>query len=162
MTSEEIIKQLQLQPHPEGGFYKETYRSTMDLDIYGFEGKRQLATGIYYLVLAGHISAFHRIKQDEMWHFYKGGSLELHIIRKTGHYDKVVLGNQLHQGEVPQYLVEAGDYFAACVQQGTNYALMGCTVSPGFDFRDFEMPSRASLTKQFPEHEAIIDQLTHD
>jgi predicted cupin superfamily sugar epimerase len=162
MTSEQIISELQLQPHPEGGFYKETYRSGVELELHGFQGKRQLATGIYYLVVAGHISAFHRIKQDEMWHFYKGGSLELHIIRQTGVYDKIILGNQLAQGEVPQYLVEAGDYFAACVQEGTDYALMGCTVSPGFDFRDFEMPSRAALIRQFPEQEAIITHLTHD
>jgi len=162
MTTDEIISLLQLQPHPEGGFYRETYRSDLHLDLDHFEGQRHLATGIYYLVVAGHISAFHRIKQDEMWHFYKGGRLELHLIRKSGSYQKVALGNELTKGERPQYLVEAGDYFAARVYPGVSYALMGCTVRPGFDFRDFEMPSRKDLLRQFPEHEAIITQLTHD
>ncbi|WP_115463076.1 cupin domain-containing protein [Winogradskyella aurantiaca] len=161
MTADTIIKELDLKVHPEGGYYRETYRSTGALELSGYEGIRSFSTGIYYLLLQGKISAFHKIKQDEMWHFYKGSSLELHIISPDGSYQKVIVGNQLNYGEVPQFVVHGGDYFAARVCSGGHYSLAGCTVAPGFDFKDFVMPSRSELIQQFPKHEAIIRELTH-
>ena len=95
-----------------------------------------------------------------MWHFYKGGSLELHIISKQGHYQKVLIGNQLEHGEVPQYVVRGGDYFAARVCPEHPYSLVGCTVAPGFDFNDFVLADRKELTDAFPQHAEIIKELT--
>lgn len=161
MTAIQIIEQLDLLPHPEGGYYRETYRSNQLLNLENYHGQRHVSTGIYYLLVEDKFSAFHHIKQDEMWHFYKGGPLELHIISKQGHYQKVLIGNQLEHGEVPQYVVRGGDYFAARVCPEQPYSLAGCTVAPGFDFKDFEMPDRAALMVQFPEHKDIIAQLTH-
>ncbi|MEM1001964.1 MAG: cupin domain-containing protein, partial [Bacteroidota bacterium] len=161
MRKEDIIDQLELVPHPEGGYYKETYRSKGSLELSDYEGERQYSTGIYYLLVGNKISAFHRIIQDEMWHFYQGNSLELHIISKTGTYQVVLIGNDLGKGEIPQYVVKGGDYFAARVTSGGSHSLVGCTVAPGFDFKDFEMPSRHDLISKFPDHEYIIKQLTH-
>ena len=161
MTAETIIKELDLKAHPEGGYFKETYRSQASMELFNYAGERSFSTGIYYLLLQGKISAFHKIKQDEMWHFYKGSSLELHIISPDGIYQRVIVGNQLEHGEVPQFVVRGGDYFAARVCLGGDYSLVGCTVAPGFDFKDFIMPSRSELIQHFPKHETIITELTH-
>jgi predicted cupin superfamily sugar epimerase len=162
--AEKIAEILDMQPHPEGGYYKETYRSEgsiseVDLD-YNIEGKRNYCTGIYFLLTSESFSAFHRINQDEMWHFYKGSSLNLHIISKNGEYSHVIIGNDLEKGEVPQFVVKARDWFASEVADGGHYALVGCTVSPGFDFRDFELPKRDFLISKFPQHSDLITKLT--
>ncbi|GGZ81390.1 hypothetical protein GCM10007028_18620 [Algibacter mikhailovii] len=159
-----IIESLQLEPHPEGGFYKETYRSEgiINQDSLGkeLEGERNYSTCIYFLLTSDTFSAFHRIKQDEIWHFYKGTPIILHTISAEGHYNSVVIGNHVEKGELPQYMVPAGYWFAAEVTHENTYALLGCTVSPGFDFKDFELANRASLITTFPKHKAIITKLT--
>ncbi|WP_248723543.1 cupin domain-containing protein [Seonamhaeicola sp. ML3] len=162
--AEKIAKLLDMQPHPEGGFFKETYRSEGSIDEADLNnhitGRRNYCTGIYFLLTSGSFSAFHRINQDEMWHFYKGSSLNLHVISEDGTYSKIIIGNDLEKGEVPQFTVKARDWFASEVIDNGDYALVGCTVSPGFDFRDFELPKRETLISKFPEHQEIITKLT--
>jgi len=156
---QEIIDSLQLIPHPEGGYFKETYRSKESISLDGFEGERNYSTAIYYLLKSENFSAFHRIKQDETWHFYDGSALNLHIISKEGKYHLIKIGRNLANGEVPQYTVKAGDWFGASVSKEHSFSLCGCTVAPGFDFRDFDMPEIDQLTTLFPQHLEIIKQL---
>lgn len=160
----QIIRALDLQPHPEGGFYRETYRSAGlihrdSLDA-GYQGERCYSTCIYFLLTSEVFSAFHRIRQDEIWHFYEGSPIELHMIAEDGGYTKTAIGRDLDQGQVPQWVVPGGAWFAATVIQRDAYALLGCTVAPGFDFLDFELPARAELTGKFPQHGELIAGLT--
>ena len=161
---EHIIKTFDLQPHPEGGFFKEMYRSSGSIPQTNlgtqFSGDRNYATAIYFLLTSDTFSAFHRIKQDEIWHFYKGAPIRLHVISEDGIHKKISIGNNIEKGEVPQFVVSAHDWFAAEVVEPNSYAFVGCTVSPGFDFNDFELPSRAELSSRFPQHTEIIQQLT--
>ncbi|WP_299216314.1 cupin domain-containing protein [uncultured Dokdonia sp.] len=164
-TKETLIKSLDLQPHPEGGYYKETYRSQGNIaeeclsDAYN--GSRSHATGIYFLLTSDNFSAFHKINQDEMWHFYDGASILLHIILKEGVYSQHIIGRNILAGEVPQLVVKGGDWFAAEVIGVDTFSFVGCTVSPGFDFKDFVLPSRKELVALFPEHTDVITRLTH-
>ncbi len=162
---EKIIKSLQLQPHPEGGFFKETYRSqgTINVDSLGegFSEKRNYSTCIYFLLTSDSFSAFHRIKQDEIWHFYKGSPIRLHMISETGNYSHINIGNDLDSNQKLQFVVPAKYWFAAEVIGSNTYSLLGCTVSPGFDFDDFELSSRADLISRFPQHIQLIKHLTH-
>jgi len=161
---EEIIDKLKLLPHPEGGFFRETYRSQGSIPetVLGdsYSGGRNYATGIYFLITSGNFSAFHKIHQDEMWHYYKGAAMNLHMISPDGTYSLKKLGNDLASGEIPQYTVSGGYWFASEVSIDNSFSLMGCTVAPGFDFDDFEMPSRSELIGWFPQHSTIINQLT--
>ncbi|UII30640.1 cupin domain-containing protein [Fulvivirga ulvae] len=154
------IHTLGLQPHVEGGYYKETYRSELENDYMGFRGKRSVSTGIYFLLKAGEFSAFHRIKSDEMWHFYDGDPLSVYIITAAGELQVVKLGLDLGKGQQPQAVVPAGCWFASCVEAPGSFTLVGCTVAPGFDFQDFEMASRAHLIAAFPQYGSIITKLT--
>ena len=162
---ENIIKTLNLQPHPEGGYFKETYRSVGDINTDSlnqtYNGKRSYSTCIYFLLTSDTFSAFHRIKQDEIWHFYDGATIKLHTISPEGQHSEYRIGRDFSNGEVPQLVVSGGDWFAAEVLGDNTYALVGCTVAPGFDFSDFELPNRKELTSMFPQHQAIIEKLTH-
>jgi len=120
--------------------------------------KRSLSTGIYFLITAGNFSAFHRIKSDEMWHFYAGSPLTVHVIEEDGKYYQLNVGLELEQGQVPQAIVPAGAWFAS--ESSGEYSLVGCTVAPGFDFTDFELAERQSLCTLFPAHESLINNLT--
>lgn len=159
-----LAGKLNLQPHPEGGFFKETYRSDQVIphSILGedFDGDRNVCTGIYFLLTSDTFSAFHRINQDEMWHFYQGSPLMLHIISAKGEYQCIEIGADVLNGQHPQYVVKAGDWFGATVKNENDYSLVGCTVAPGFDFRDFELAERAVLSAQFPQHKEVIASLT--
>lgn len=158
---EELKKQLELLPHPEGGYFKETYRSEGRVENpYAGAKERSFSTGIYFLLTPGNFSAFHRIKQDEMWHFYDGDPIALHIVSALGEYTLVKIGRDFNQGEVPQFVVKAGDWFASEVSTPDGYSLAGCTVSPGFDFSDFEMANQANLLEDFPQHTEVILNLT--
>jgi uncharacterized protein len=141
------IETLQLAKHPEGGYYRETYRSERQT-----EG-RAYSTAIYFLLPANEFSALHRLKSNEVWHFYAGNELTIHLIDSEGTYATKRIGVDSFQAVVP-----AGYWFGATVEQG--YALVGCTVSPGFEFCDFELASRAALLRQFPRHRNIIERLT--
>lgn len=165
MDTEELIHHFELEKHPEGGYFKEVYRSdgfiTSENLTSDFVGDRNYATSIYFLLTSDSFSAFHKIKQDEIWHFYKGASLKLHMISPDGTYSFVIVGNDFKKGEVPQFIVPAHHYFAAEVFAENSFAFVGCSVSPGFDFRDFTLPSCKSLSDEFPNHKEIIKRLTH-
>jgi hypothetical protein len=163
VTSKEIIKILELTPHPEGGYFKETYRSKGAIENNSLDfltdGIRNYSTSIYFLLDQMDYSAFHRIKQDEIWHFYLGSTLLLHTINPNGKYDCIRIGNNIKNGEVLQYVVPAGTWFASEIENKNEFALCGCTVSPGFDFNDFEMPDKDKLLEMFPLHDEIINRL---
>ncbi len=163
MTAEQLIQHLQLLPHSEGGYYKEVYRSRGTIAEsclpQTFGGDRHYSTSIYYLLQKGDFSAFHRIKSDELWHFYAGGNLLLHLLDEKGTYHCLSLGSNIMDGAGFQAVMPAGVWFAAEPAPGTDFTLAGCTVSPGFDFRDFEMAEKNALTSQFPQHRQIIARL---
>jgi predicted cupin superfamily sugar epimerase len=160
-----IINHLKLTAHPEGGYYNENYRSSGNINPDSLwpnvNGTRSYATGIYFLLKENQFSAFHKIKQDEMWHHYLGDTLLLHIIDPKGNYNKVTIGKNLAKGEHLQYVVLANHWFASEVLDKKSFVLCGCTVSPGFDFNDFEMPKRSVLVNKFPQHNDIISKLSH-
>ena len=159
-----IIDYLGLIPHPEGGYFKETYRSGHILKgsalPANMKGDRNCSTAIYYLLTSDSFSAFHRIKQDEIWHFYAGSPIEIHMINNDGEYNKICLGLELAKGVFPQFTVAANTWFAANIKDNNSYGLVGCTVSPGFDFKDFELGSRDELSRQFPLHKEVIQRYT--
>lgn len=157
---EEYIRVLGLQPHVEGGHYKETYKSTLECGFTGFVGARSVCTGIYFLLAEGEFSAFHRIKSDEMWHFYDGDPLSIYIITPSGELNVVTLGLDLVNGQQPQAVVPADCWFASRVESPGHFALVGCTVAPGFDFQDFEMAKREELVRDYPKHTNVINRLT--
>jgi len=153
------IKYLNLQPHPEGGWYKESYRSEEIIKKenlpQGFHGDCNISTSIYYLLESPDFSAFHRIKSDEIWHFYAGDVLTIYVIDAEGNLSELLLGNNSWKDEFPQHVVPKGSWFAAKVNNGS-FALVGCTVAPGFDFNDFEAGKKEDLQAQFPTHKKII------
>lgn len=158
------IEKLGLMPHPEGGYFKESYRSAeqilQECLPKRFTGQRSFSTAIYFLLPGGQPSRLHRLKSDEIWHFYAGTALTLHILDPRSSYSRVKLGLNPHREEFPQAAVPAGSWLGATVDDARSFALVGCTVSPGFDFGDFELASGESLIKQFPEYAAVIGQLT--
>jgi uncharacterized protein len=165
LNAETIIKTLALKQHPEGGWFIETYRSSeiikKDSLPERFTGDRYFSTAIYFLLKENDISAFHRIKQDEIWHYHYGDSITIHTINKTGKYSKIRLGSNITNGETMQAVIPAGTLFAAEINSSKyNFSLAGCTVAPGFDFEDFEMPDRETLLKLYPEHKEVIIKLT--
>ena len=145
---------LKLEAHPEGGYFRETYRSPEKVP----DG-RSVATNIYYLLEQGDFSAFHRIKSDETWHFYAGGSLDLHVLNE-GKHQQISIGDEVDLGEHLQYVVPAGTWFAAAPTASSAYSLVGCTVSPGFEFADFELASAQQLATEFPDLQQYISQFT--
>lgn len=164
MTVETLVKELDLLPHPEGGFYKETYRSEGIISNSclspDFKGDRNMATGIYFLIEKGNFSALHKIKSDETWHFYYGDALEVIEINEEGNLTITKIGSNLSNGETFQYTVKANTWFGSRVSGNGNFSLVGCTVYPGFDFNDFELANRKNLIHLFPLHKNIIAELT--
>lgn len=161
---EQIVTQLGLESHPEGGFYKETYRSQGTIESSAlpndYQGDRNYATCIFFLLTSDNFSAFHKIKQDEIWHFYAGSPISIHVISNSGDYKKHKIGSDLEKGLSPQLVVYGGDWFASEVEEPNSYALAGCSVSPGFDFADFDLADRNKLSLEFPEYQSIIKKLT--
>jgi hypothetical protein len=158
------VEKYNMQSHPEGGYFAETYRSseTIGKDALPnrFSGDRSYATGIYFLLEGHHFSAFHRIQSDEMWHFYAGNPLSVYYIDFEGNIQIIKLGNNPDNGEVFQAVVPAGVWFGSKPSELNGYSLVGCTVAPAFDFADFELADRATLIEEFPQHRAIIELLT--
>lgn len=152
---QQLIQHLQLQPHPEGGWYAETYRSAQSIH----NGKRQLLTSIYFLLTSENVSRFHRIKSDELWYFHEGSAVSVHTLDENGHTIHR-LGANFEKGEQPYLLVKAHTIFGSSLDTPNSYALVSCAVAPGFDFEDFELFSKESLMKDFPECEEIIGRLT--
>ncbi len=158
------IQALNLAPHPEGGYYRETYRSHDQIDALRpaaeFSGSRSISTAIYYLLEGSDFSAFHRIRSDEMWHHYAGGPLAIHMIDSAGEFVTRRLASRLEGGARPQIVVPARTWFAAEGEDPSGYTLVGCTVAPGFDFADFELAGRDLLLQRFPAHRSVIERFT--
>lgn len=159
MTPEHWIKKLDLQLHPEGGWFRETYRAQEIIPATGlparFSGARSFCTAIYFLLTEDTFSAFHRILSDEIWHFHAGDALEIHLLHPGGGHQMIPLGPGAFQAVVP-----AGCWFGARMAAGGSFALVSCTVAPGFDFTDFRLARRGDLLSQFPAHRDIIRALT--
>jgi predicted cupin superfamily sugar epimerase len=155
-----LIHKYQLIPHPEGGHYCSTYRSSLVLPAAAlpaeFAGDRAASSAIYFLLQAGEFSAFHRIKSDECWHFYEGGPLWIHCLGKQGQYQRYTLGASTDENSLYQLVVPAGTWFASEPVPGSAYSFVGCTVSPGFDFADFEMAGAARLAGLYPDSRALV------
>ena len=158
------IETLNLGPHPEGGYFCQSYRSNVMLPSEalpsGFGGARAASTAIYFLLVGQSFSAFHRLRSDEMWHFYAGSPLLVHVLDPAGGYSSFFLGCDPDAGQLPQAVVPAGNWFASHVADWTSWALVGCTVAPGFDFADFELALRDQLAAKYPGYRTLIERLT--
>jgi len=152
MSWKSLVETLKLQPHPEGGFYRETYRAA------GKTGDRNYSTAIYYLLPAGAVSRLHRIKSDELFHFYLGGPMTLVELGPKGEVETVTLGQDVAAGQRLQHVVPAGKWFGGFCAGG-DFSLVGCTVAPGFDFADFELGDKAALLARYPGARDLIERI---
>ena len=158
MNAKYLIQKLNLQAHPEGGFYRETFRSEQKMTTN--EGNiRNVSTAIYYLLEHEDKSHFHRIKSDESWFFHQGECLEI-VSLQDGELQTTWLGNNIELGEVPQATIPANTWFACKIRSASGYALVSCTVAPGFDFADFELASKNDLMEEYPNFKDVIDEFT--
>jgi predicted cupin superfamily sugar epimerase len=155
-TKDEIIESLGLIHHPEGGWYKEVYRSEDKIDTID----RNLLTSIYFLIDDQNVSNFHRIKSDELWFFHLGTPLTVHVLDKEAGHQKRIVGNDISKGESPQVLVKKDMIFGSSLEDRKGFALVSCAVAPGFDFEDFELFTKKELLSQFPNEEEIINKMT--
>ncbi|SIT42043.1 conserved hypothetical protein [Paraburkholderia piptadeniae] len=157
---DELIRRFDLQPHPEGGFFRETYRAVDSVRRDNSTARRSASTAIYYLLCDGAHSAWHRIKSDELWHFYAGDPLNVYVLEDDGALTVHRLGNALANADcVFQAVVRSGRWFAAQCDDATSVALVGCTVAPGFEFSEFEIASVEALLIEFPQHRDLIVKL---
>ena len=150
-----LIKKLQLDPHPEGGFYKRIYESSETIET--AQGHRHLTTSIYYLLEKGDFSAWHRIKSDELWYFHEGAELQIHVLLNTGS-----LKTEILSAENPFVMVPANTWFCSELKESAqeqSFCLVSCVVTPGFDFEDFEMAHAEDLVAIYPQHRNIICRL---
>lgn len=171
LNAEYWISKLNLIPHPEGGYYRRTYQcaekiSDKELSV-EFSDQRMLATSIYFLLTVDEVSNFHRLKSDEIWYFHAGAPLTVYVIHENGALEEMHLGLDLEKGQVPQVTVPKGTIFGSKLtaldeQTEDDYALVSCMVTPGFDYRDFELFSRSELLAMYPQHEDIIRELTRE
>jgi uncharacterized protein len=163
-TPDYLIRRLNLEEHPEGGYYKRIYTSELQLKQSSlpetFGGDRPVCTFIYYLLRKDEFSAFHRIQSDELWHFYDGNGLKIYEITSDGNLTEHLLGLEIEKGQSPFHVVKAGNWFAVELLPDSFYTLVGCTVSPGFDFSEFELADRKKLTSHYPQHTDLIAKLT--
>ena len=160
LARDELIRRFGLQPHPEGGYFRETYRAASKVKREGSEETRTASTAIYYLLCDGAHSAWHRIKSDEVWHFYAGEPLLVHVLEEAGQLVTHRLGNPLkHPGAVFQAVVPAGLWFAAECEDPATFALVGCTVAPGFEFSEFELADVEALSSAYPAQAEFIARL---
>jgi len=154
MNAQEIISHFGMRPHPEGGFFRRTYEAPQILSAdempCGFMGPRPVSTAILFLLQQGHYSRLHRIRQDELWHFYMGGPLRLACIDTHGYPREVMLGQDILAGQHVQFTIPGGCWFGATPAPGTQFTLVGCTVSPGFDMEDLRLGQPEELTLRYP------------
>jgi uncharacterized protein len=162
LKAKQYIKQLQLKKHPEGGYFKEVYRSVERILPTHlpkrYKSSRSFSTSIYFLLEGQQFSSFHLLRSDELWHFYDGSAVLLYTINQKGKLSIKKLGRGMNS-EL-QLVIEKQNWFAAEVEEKKSFALFGCTVSPGFDFDDFELGKRNDLLQKFPQHSALIKRLT--
>jgi hypothetical protein len=158
------INKLNLKVHPEGGFYNEVYRAGEIIEPSGlpsrYTGKRNFSTSIYFLLEGDQKSCFHKLKSDELWHFYDGSPVRIYIINQAGELSELVIGENLEKGELFQGVIIKNSWFAAEVVSKDSYSLIGCTVTPGFEFEDFELGKRSDLLSKYPSHRALIEKFT--
>lgn len=158
------INKLGLIKHPEGGYFKETYRSQEILSVKSlperYNSFRSYSTSIYFLLDNQEFSAFHRIKSDEIWHFHIGSTVTLYLIHSSGKLMEFKLGSNPEKGESLQLIIPKNHWFAAEVKDPDSFCLMACTVAPGFDFNDFELGNKAALNKKHPQHQQLIKKFT--
>ena len=158
-----LIQRYGLEPHPEGGWYKQTHKSNEQIAARAlperFGARRSFSTAIYFLLEKENFSAFHRIKSDECWHFYAGDSLLIYIIEQSGELKVISLGSDHEKGQSFQYVVQANCWFASCPAPESEYCFVGCTVSPGFEFDDFELADASELSAIYPQHKPTIIEL---
>ena len=163
MTADDVIRRLALQPHPvEGGFFRETYRSAATLPAAALPAHgadRSVSTAIYYLLKPGHVSELHVLPGDEVFHFYLGGPVRMLQLWPGGGRE-IVLGANVAAGEVPQVVVPGGVWQGTRLVGDTGFALLGCTVAPGFDYADYTSASRAELVAKWPAFAKEIEGLT--
>jgi uncharacterized protein len=164
-TAEYWIEKLNLQKHPEGGYFSETYRNNESIKKEHlperYNGDKCFSTLIYYLLKENDLSHFHRLKSDEIWHFYSGSPLIVHLIDENGNYKSVLLGSNIETGEMFQFVIPRNTWFGAEVKDKSSFSLIGCTVSPGFDFDDFELGKKRDLSDKYPRYINIINYLTN-
>lgn len=156
MDAEYYIKQLGLEPHPEGGYFKSTFASEESVN------SRKLYTSIYFLLGADDVSHFHRLKSDELWYFHGGSSLLVHVIDEDGNYVEHKVGLDIENGETPQVLVPKNSIFGSSVMENGSFSLVGCMVAPGFEYEDFELFTQSELLDKYPQHEQIIRKLAYE
>jgi predicted cupin superfamily sugar epimerase len=158
LTASDFIERFNMMKHPEGGYFLETYRANkrvsckqLDSNFNNLEGSRDYSTAIYFLLDSGDVSHLHRIKSDEVWHFYAGGPLKIFEVSEEGELKETILGPNFLNGEKFQYVVPANTWFGAVPLEGTSFSFVGCTVAPGFDFLDFELAKKESFFEQYPK-----------
>lgn len=157
-SKEQWISELALEPHIEGGYFKEIYRSTQTMIENGIE--RALYSSIYFLLDGTNPSNFHRLTADEVWYFHDGHPLTIHMITQEGQYHTVTLGLDVQNGHLQQYQVAKHTIFGSTVDALDGYALVSCMVAPAFEYQDFELFDRLTLMKQYPQHHEMINRLT--
>ncbi|MCB9795000.1 MAG: cupin domain-containing protein [Alphaproteobacteria bacterium] len=161
LSATEWIERLGLRAHPEGGWYAEVYRAELGVTPARRDGPvRAACTSIFFLLTEQNPSRLHRIRSDELWHFHAGGPVTVHQLCAEAGYEALTLGPDPRAGQALQGVVPAGRWFGATTAPGAGYALVSCTVAPGFDFADFELAERGALLQRFPEHAALVRQLT--
>lgn len=154
------VEYYQMEKHPEGGYFKEVYRSVNKFIPNEIGEERNYSTSILFLLHRGDVSHFHRIKSDEVWYYHAGAACLIHVIDEKGKFATHVLGPNFKNGETLQLVVPAGHIFAS--ESSDNYSLVGCMVSPGFDFKDFQLFTTNTLLNRFPEHEQIVRKFTKE
>ena len=154
------IRKLQLQPHAEGGFYAATY--TAGGHVPTPSGERPGYTSIYFLLRSTEISHLHRLQSDELWYYHAGSPLTIHMIHADGTYEARKLGLNAADGEAPQVLVPKYTIFGSSVDEAGSFSLVGCMVSPGFDYADFELFTQGELLEKYPQHEAVIRRMAYE
>jgi predicted cupin superfamily sugar epimerase len=147
----DLIEKLGLEPHPERGYYRETYRATAEVESHRHDGRRAASTGIYFLITDQEPATFlHRLLSDEVFHLYDGGPLDILRLFPDGNSDVAVLGMNLDAGERPQIVIPSGTWFGTELRAGASHCLVGCTVAPGFEFADFELAQGPELETRYP------------
>ena len=154
------IDHLNLQPHPEGGYYKEVFRSVNEVVRPGSAAAKQACTSIYYLLEGEDFSGFHRLASDELWYFHKGAPLHIHVIDNEGIHTIIELGDG-PTGSL-QVVIPPNTWFAAELPSRIGFSLVSCAVAPGFDFAEFEMAKQADLTAQYPQHRELLKRLCRE
>jgi predicted cupin superfamily sugar epimerase len=156
----ELIETLGLAPHPERGYYAETYRASSRVTSAGRHGERAASTAIYFLVTADEpTTSLHRLRSDEVFHLYEGGPLEVLQLHPDGRAEVARLGLDLATGERPQIVIPAGTWFGTLLPDGASHCLIGCTVAPGFEFADFELAEGEELADLYPAEAGRIRRM---